>query len=173
MAQELLTERHPEQIAGVISCWDRVVIRRMLTTLGCPDGMTAYLSARGIRIFDFQEFAKPLAASVKAHAEPLAAGAGLEINYIRKKQFGDSGAQAEASGGALLSAAAGAGRGGLLQFAGSRIGHRHRVSETAGSGGDLGAAAARGDPRRAGRRRRDVSGQALQPAIGRGSREPL
>ena len=47
MAQELLTERHPEQIAGVISCWDRVVIRGMLTTLGCPDGMTAYLSARG------------------------------------------------------------------------------------------------------------------------------
>ena len=105
MAQELLTERHPEQIAGVISCWDRVVIRGMLTTLGCPDGMTAYLSARGIRIFDFQEFAKPLTASVKAHAERLAAGAGLEINYIRKKQFGDSGAQAEASGGALLSAA--------------------------------------------------------------------
>ena len=68
------------------------MIRGMLTTLGCPDGMTAYLSARGIRIFDFQEFAKPLTASVKAHAEPLAAGAGPEINYIRKKQFGDSGA---------------------------------------------------------------------------------
>ncbi len=45
MAQELLTERYPEQIAGVISCWDRVVIRGMLTTLGCPDGMTAYLAA--------------------------------------------------------------------------------------------------------------------------------
>ena len=87
MARELLTERYPEQIAGVISCWDRVLIRGMLTTAGCPDGMTGYLSARGIRIFDFQEFAKPLTESVKAHAERLAAEAGLEINYIRKKDF--------------------------------------------------------------------------------------
>ena len=87
MARELLTERYPEQIAGVISCWDRVVIRGMLTTVGYPDGMTAYLSARGIRIFDFHEFAKPLTESVKANAERLAAEAGLEINYIRKKDF--------------------------------------------------------------------------------------
>ena len=34
MAQELLTERYQEQIAGVISCWDRVVIRGTLTTVG-------------------------------------------------------------------------------------------------------------------------------------------
>ena len=87
MAQELLTERYPEQIAGVISCWDRLLIRGMLTTVGYPAGRTAYLSARGIRIFDFHEFAKPLTASVKAHAERLAAEAGLEIHYIRKKDF--------------------------------------------------------------------------------------
>ncbi len=34
MAQELLTERYQEQIAGVISCWDRVVTRGTLTTVG-------------------------------------------------------------------------------------------------------------------------------------------
>jgi hypothetical protein len=87
MAQELLTERYQKQIAGVISCWDRVVIRGTLTTVGYPEGMGAYLSARGIRIFDFHEFAKPLTESVKANAERLAAEAGLEIDYIRKKNF--------------------------------------------------------------------------------------
>ena len=46
MAQELLTERYAEQIAGVISCWDRVVIRGTLTTVGYPEGMSAYLLAR-------------------------------------------------------------------------------------------------------------------------------
>ena len=87
MAQELLSERYPEQIAGVISCWHGVLIRGMLTAVAYPDGMTACLSAHGIRIFDFHEFVKPLTASVKAHAEPLAAEAGLEINSIRKKDF--------------------------------------------------------------------------------------
>ena len=82
-----MSERYPEQIAGVISGWHRVVIRGMLTTVGYPAGMTAYLSARGIRSFDFQEFAQPLTASVKAPAERLAAAAGLAIHYIRKKEF--------------------------------------------------------------------------------------
>lgn len=49
--------------------------------------MSAYPSARGIRILDFHEFAKPLTDAVKANAERLAAEAGLEIDYIRKKDF--------------------------------------------------------------------------------------
>lgn len=34
MALELLIERYHQQIAGVISCGDRVVIRGTLTTVG-------------------------------------------------------------------------------------------------------------------------------------------
>ncbi len=49
--------------------------------------MTKYLSARGIRIFDFMAFTKPLTAAIKANAEALAAASGLTIDYVRKKNF--------------------------------------------------------------------------------------
>ncbi len=49
--------------------------------------MSAYLSARDIRIFDFHEFAKAHTDAGKANAERLAAEAGLEIDYIRTKDF--------------------------------------------------------------------------------------
>jgi hypothetical protein len=45
------------------------------------------LTARGIRIFDFAQFAKPLTDAIKSNAEALAAQHGLEIDYIRKKNF--------------------------------------------------------------------------------------
>ena len=51
------------------------------------EGMTAYLAKRGIRIFDFIEFAKPLTDAVKANAEQLAEANGLKIDYVRKKNF--------------------------------------------------------------------------------------
>ncbi len=49
--------------------------------------MTAYLSKRQIRIFDFAQFAKPLTDAIKANAEALAAAHGLSIDYVRKKNF--------------------------------------------------------------------------------------
>jgi DNA-binding HxlR family transcriptional regulator len=49
--------------------------------------MTRYLTARGIRIFDFTQFAKPLTEAIKANAERLAAENGLVVDYIRKKNF--------------------------------------------------------------------------------------
>jgi hypothetical protein len=51
------------------------------------DGMTAYLTKRRIRIFDFTQFAKPLTDAIKGNAEQLAAASGLEIDYVRKKNF--------------------------------------------------------------------------------------
>jgi hypothetical protein len=45
------------------------------------------LSKRGIRIFDFTQFAKPSTDAIKENAEALAAQHGLQIDYIRKKNF--------------------------------------------------------------------------------------
>jgi len=87
MAQQLLTERYPRQIAGVISCWDRVVIQGTLTTVCFAAGMGRYLSARKVRIFDFWEFVKPLTDEIRANAERIAAAAGLQVDYIRRKNF--------------------------------------------------------------------------------------
>ena len=83
----LITERYADKITGVLGCFDRLIITGTLPTLCYADGMTRYLSARRIRIFDFAEWAKPLTAAIKANAEALAEAAGLKIDYIRKKNF--------------------------------------------------------------------------------------
>ena len=66
---------------------DRLIVTGTLPTLCYADGMTRYLSARSVRIFDFADWAKPLTDAIKAKAEALAAAAGLTSDYIRKKNF--------------------------------------------------------------------------------------
>ena len=46
------------------------------------EGMTRYLNARGIRIFDYPDFAKTLRERVRQTATALAAEAGVEIEHI-------------------------------------------------------------------------------------------
>ncbi len=53
MSVTLLTERHTEQIAGVLGCFDRVIVQGTLPVFCYAEGMTAYLAKRHIRIFDF------------------------------------------------------------------------------------------------------------------------
>jgi len=87
MGLQLLTERHSARIAGVLSCYDRIIVQGTLPVFCYAEGMTAYLSKRRMRIFDFAQFAKPLTDAIKANAEELAAAAGLAIDYVRKKNF--------------------------------------------------------------------------------------
>jgi hypothetical protein len=87
MGLTLLTERHAEQIAGVLSCYDRLIVQGTLPVFCYAEGMTAYLSKRRIRIFDFTQFAKPLTDAIKFNAEQVAATNGLTIDYVRKKNF--------------------------------------------------------------------------------------
>ena len=55
-----LTERYDDRIAGVLSCYDRVVITGTLPGVCYADGMSRYLRAMGIRIFDYPQFAMQL-----------------------------------------------------------------------------------------------------------------
>lgn len=87
MGQNLLTERHAGQIAGLLSCYDRVILQGTLPIFSYADGMTKYLSARGLRIFDFTQFAKPLTDAIKLQAEALATAARLTVDYVRRKNF--------------------------------------------------------------------------------------
>src|SRR2546427_1904921 len=84
---ELLTERHADEIAGVLSCYDRILIQGTLPGLCYAEGMTAYLKARQIRTFDYAQFAQPLRDALRENAERLAAEHGLEIMFIRKRNF--------------------------------------------------------------------------------------
>lgn len=80
----LLVERHAKNIVGVVSCWDRVIVQGSLPGLCYSEGMTAYLYAHGIRIFDYTKFVEPLRGEIRANAERLADANGLEIQFLRK-----------------------------------------------------------------------------------------
>jgi hypothetical protein len=79
-----LTERYDERIAGVLSCYDRVVITGTLPAVCYADGMTRFLHARAIRIFDYPQFAMTLRDRVRGRAAWLAAEAGIAIEHIAK-----------------------------------------------------------------------------------------
>ena len=79
-----LTQRYDNRIAGVLSCYDRVVITGTLPTVCYADGMTRFLYASGIRIFDFPEFASMLRDRVRERAASVAAAAGVMIEHIAK-----------------------------------------------------------------------------------------
>jgi hypothetical protein len=84
---ELLSERHAEQIEGVLGCWDRMLIFGTLPKICFAGGMTSFLFERKMRIFDYPKFAEPFRNRLRENAERLAAEAGLEIEFIRKRNF--------------------------------------------------------------------------------------
>jgi hypothetical protein len=79
----LLTERYAGQIAGVLSCYDRIVITGTLPGVCFPEGMAKHLGVRGIRLFDYPRFVEPLRNAIRENAERLAREEGLEIEFIR------------------------------------------------------------------------------------------
>jgi hypothetical protein len=82
-----LTERYDDRIAGVLSCYDRMVITGTLPGICYADGMTRYLNAKGIRIFDYPQFAMELRDRVRDCAASLAAEAGVTIEHIAKSHI--------------------------------------------------------------------------------------
>ena len=79
-----LTERYDDRIGGVLSCYDRVVVTGTLPTVCYADGMTRFLYASQIRIFDYPAFAMTLRDLVREAAAALAAEAGIAIEHVAK-----------------------------------------------------------------------------------------
>jgi hypothetical protein len=84
---ELRTERYAAQIVGMLSCWDRVLVFGTLPKICYAEGMTSYLHGREVRIFDYPRFAEPFRDQLRENAERLAAEAGIEIEFVRKRNF--------------------------------------------------------------------------------------
>src|SRR5437879_13880895 len=59
MGLTLLTERHADQIAGVLSCYDRILIFGTLPNICFAEGMTCFCYAYRERFFGHPRFAKP------------------------------------------------------------------------------------------------------------------
>ena len=79
-----LEERYDERIAGVLSCYDRIVVTGTLPTVCYAAGMTRFLFANAIRIMDYPDFASKLRDRVRERAASLAREAGVGIEHIAK-----------------------------------------------------------------------------------------
>jgi hypothetical protein len=82
-----LIHRYGDRIAGVLSCYDRVVITGTLPTVCYADGMTRFLYACGIRIFGYPDFASALRDRVRERAGSVAAEAGIAIEHIARSHI--------------------------------------------------------------------------------------
>lgn len=80
----MIPDRYREQIAGTLSCYDRMILQGTLPGWCYDQGMTAFLYARQIKIFDYAQFAKALQDKVRENAERIAAENDIEIEFIRK-----------------------------------------------------------------------------------------
>src|SRR5215469_8044842 len=87
MGFAVLTERYASWIAGTLSCWDRVLLFGTLPRICFAEGMTSYLHARKIRIFDYPRFAEPFRNRLRENAERLAAENGIDIEFLRKRNL--------------------------------------------------------------------------------------
>lgn len=85
--RQSLADRYDERIAGVLSCYDRIVITGTLPTVCYAGGMTAFLLTRRIRIFDYPQFAATLRDHVRENAAKVAADAGVTIEYVAKSHI--------------------------------------------------------------------------------------
>ena len=83
----LLPQKYAEHIQGVLSCYDRVIIQGTLHPFCYPEGMTGFLKARNIRIFDYPKWACNLRDSLIKNTEQLAKDNNLKIDYIRKSNL--------------------------------------------------------------------------------------
>ena len=83
----LLTERYADKIRGILSFYDRVIIQGTLPGFCYAEGMTSFLNANNIRIFDYPRFAEPLRNELRENAEQIAKENEVEIEFIKKKNF--------------------------------------------------------------------------------------
>jgi hypothetical protein len=81
-----LTERSAAQIAGVLSCWDRILLSGTPPKICFAEGMTSYLYEHKTRIFDYPKFAEPFRGALRENAERLAAENGMELEFLRKRK---------------------------------------------------------------------------------------
>lgn len=77
-----IVRRFAKQILGVLSCFDRVILKGSIPPIRYAKGMTSLLRSHGYRIFDYTKWAEPLRDEIKANAERMAKENGLTIEYL-------------------------------------------------------------------------------------------
>jgi hypothetical protein len=81
---ELLTERCADPISGILSCYDRVFITGTMPQICYATGITSWLYAHAIRIFDYPNWADQLSLKIRENTERIAKENDIEIEHIKK-----------------------------------------------------------------------------------------
>lgn len=80
-----LTTRYKADLLGVLSCYDRIIITGTLPGACYAGGMTSYLKAHHIMIFDYANaFADPLREQIRQNAHDIADAHGISIEHVNK-----------------------------------------------------------------------------------------
>jgi DNA-binding MarR family transcriptional regulator len=80
----LITERYAPDIAGVLSCFDRLILQGTLNPIGHPEGMTSFLYSQHIKIFDFPKWAEQFTAKIRDHVQSISIKNDVPVEFIRK-----------------------------------------------------------------------------------------
>jgi len=80
-----LLERYDKQIAGTLTCFDRIIISGTIPGVCYPEGMAHHITTKGIRLFDYPRFVEPRREEIRANAEHIAKQNSLEIEHTRSK----------------------------------------------------------------------------------------
>ena len=67
-----------------LSCYDRIVITGSLPEISYAQGMTNYLYSKGIRIFDYAQFAEGHRDTLRTQIESIVSASGLAVQYLKK-----------------------------------------------------------------------------------------
>jgi len=84
---KIITDAYKEKISGVLGCFDRIVITVTLPQICYSQGMTSFLYSKGIRIFDYANFAEPYKEQIRTNAEQIAKENGIDIEFVRKSNI--------------------------------------------------------------------------------------
>lgn len=79
--------RYAGQIAGQLGCWARLIVTGTLLDVGYSGALEKRLWPDGMRCFDLKHFAEPLREAMRDHAIKLARAAGLEVEFVQRKNF--------------------------------------------------------------------------------------
>lgn len=80
-------ERHRDRIFGMVSGFDRLLLRGTLRSISYVDGLKRFLGARSILLKDFGEFANRCTAQIVAHAEKIACDARRPYIYLKSSSI--------------------------------------------------------------------------------------
>ena len=77
--------KHADKIAGVLSCFDRVIFRGHLP-LSYPKGMEGFLYQHKVLHKDFMKYAPQAAERIKEHVKGVVAAAGAPFRHLPRKE---------------------------------------------------------------------------------------